>query len=268
MARAALPVLVFCLVCATSAAAAQPESDSQRGADAAAILRRADAALHGDTTARAVRMTVVGGRFSASRVVAFHAWHDRRRQRSFIRILSPAKHSGTGFLRLPPNVWKYVPRIERITRVSPEQMSQPWMDSDFTLDDWLYGSSKLDDYDHFLLRTESDADGREGVTAYVVQSLPRAGEAATWGRIESWIETERDTPLRRDFHDRAGARVRTLRFHDVRELEGRHVPYRWVMTSAGEPSRETRIELESIAFDLEIDDAIFTSRNLKNAVER
>ena len=69
--------------------------------------------------------------------------------------------------------------------------------------------------------------------------------------------------LRRDYFDRQGAHVRTLRFHDFEERDGRRFPQRWVMSSVGAPGRETRIEFESIAFDAEIDEAIFHTRNLK-----
>jgi hypothetical protein len=115
-----------------------------------------------------------------------------------------------------------------------------------------------------LLRDKQDADGRPGVGARVVAYRPRAGAEVAWGRIEAWIAIDGDVPLRKDFYDRNGARVRTLRFHDVRAVGGRSVPHRWVLTLEAEPDRETRIEIESIAFDREIDDAVFSTRNLAN----
>lgn len=260
MARAALPILVLGLACASAIASAQPAPDASR------LARSADAALRGKTTTRAVRMTVVRSWVGAPRVVAFHSWDDRRHGRGFIRVLSPARNAGTSYLRLPPNVWIHVPRSERTALVAPDALLSPWLDSDFTLDDWLHVSSDVDDYEHALLRTEEDADGRPGVRAYVVEYRPREQAATAWGRIEAWIAAEGGLPLRRDYYDREGVRIRTLRFHDFLEQEGRVFPQRWVMSSAGAPGRETRVEFESIAFDLEIDDAIFTTRNLKEPV--
>ena len=231
--------------------------------DARDIAKRSDAVLRADTTMMAVRMTVKSPRLSGDRKVAFHSWEDRRRDRSFIRILSPTKDAGTGFLRLPPNLWTYIPRVERSMRIPPSMMLQPWMGSDFTNDDLVNESSDVDDYDHTLLRVEKDADGRPGLRAYVVQYVPHEDVAVVWGRIEGWIEAEHYWPMRQDFYDEDGVRVRTLRYDDVREVEGRHVPHRWVMTPLEKKGHETRIELESIAFDPVIDPGVFTTRNLK-----
>lgn len=264
MARVVYPMALLGLVCAAAAAAAQPAADDRVDTpDAGELARRADAALRGESTTRAVRMTVVASRVGAPKVVAFHSWDDRRHGRAFIRVLSPAKSEGTTYLRLPPNVWSYAPRSARTRLVDPVALLSPWLGSDFTLDDWLHASSVIEDYEQTLLRTEEDADGREGVRAYVVEHRPRTTSAVTWGRIEAWIEVESGLPLRRDYFDREGAHVRTLRFHDFEERDGRRFPQRWVMSSVGAPGRETRVEFESIAFDAEIDEAIFHTRNLK-----
>ena len=252
------------LVCAATAAAAQPAADDRVDTpDAGELARRADAALRGESTTRAVRMTVVASRVGAPKVVAFHSWDDRRHGRAFIRVLSPAKSEGTDVPAAAPQRLELRPAH----RADPARQSGgaalTLLGSDFTLDDWLHASSVVEDYEQTLLRTEEGADGREGVRAYVVEHRPRTTSAVTWGRIEAWIEVESGLPLRRDYFDREGAHVRTLRFHDFEERDGRRFPQRWVMSSVGAPGRETRVEFESIAFDAEIDEAIFNTRNLK-----
>ena len=268
MARAALPIVAAWVLGAAVVAGAQPAPESgaaeERAPDATAIARRAESVLRGDSTIWAARVTLS----SPKRVVTLHAWDDRRRDRSFLRILSPAKEAGTGYLRLPPNVWQYVPRLKRLARIAPVETLEPWLGGSVTLDDWLHASSEIDDYDHLLLRSEEDADGRQGVEAWVVAYEPRAGANVVWGRIEVWVAKEGGVPLRKDYYDGAGARVRSLRFHDVREVDGRLVPHRWLLKSQAEPARETRIELESIVFDREIDDAVFSPRNLKSSGQK
>ena len=58
------------------------------------------------------------------------------------------------------------------------------------------------------------------------------------------------------------ALVSSLRFDEVREVEGRAVPHRWTLTRPAAPQRESRIELREIRFDPVFDDAIFTTRQL------
>ena len=208
-------------------------------------------------------MTVRSPRLTAPRVVDFKSWDDRSGDRAFIRILSPPKDAGTGFLRLPPNLWTFVPRVERTMRIPPSMMLQPWMGSDFTNDDLVNESSDVNDYDHRLLRIEDDADGRDGVRAYVLEYVPHEDTPVVWGRIVGWIEVEHATPLRQDFYDDDDVRVRTMRFDDVKTVEGRRVPHRWVMTPLEKPGHETRLEIRVIRFDPDFDEDIFTTRNLK-----
>ena len=76
-----------------------------------------------------------------------------RPRRSFVRILSPAKEAGIGSLRIGTEMWSYLPNVERIVKIPPSMMLQPWMGSDFTNDDLVKESSILEDYMHKVLAT-------------------------------------------------------------------------------------------------------------------
>ena len=70
-------------------------------------------------------MTVVSPRLSTPRVVRFRSWDDRPGRRALIRILAPPRDAGTAFLKIHPNLWMYVPRVERTLRIPPSMMLQP-----------------------------------------------------------------------------------------------------------------------------------------------
>jgi hypothetical protein len=231
--------------------------------DGTAIARRAEDVLRSDRTYMEATMTVVSPRLGKPRRVTFRSWDDRVEDRSFIRILSPSKDAGTGFLRLPPNLWTYVPRVERTMRIPPSMMLQPWMGSDFTNDDLVNESSAVEDYEHRLLRIDDSPEGHEGQHAYVLEYKPREEAPVVWGRIVGWIAVEHFTPLRQDFYDEHGVKVRSMRFGDIREVDGRRVPHLWIMTPLEKKGHETRLQLERIDFDASFDDGIFTTRNLK-----
>jgi hypothetical protein len=233
------------------------------GLDAAAIARRAEDVLRSNRTYMEATLTVFSTRLGKPREVAFRSWDDRAGNRSFIRILSPAKDAGTGFLRLPPNLWTYVPRVERTMRIPPSMMLQPWMGSDFTNDDLVNESSAVEDYEHRLLRIDESPEGHEGLRAYVLEYEPREEAPVVWGKIVGWIAMEHFTPLRQDFYDEHGVKVRSMRFGDIREVDGRRVPHLWIMTPLEKRGHETRLQLDRIDFDASFDDGIFTTRNLK-----
>jgi len=234
--------------------------------DAREIARRTEDVLRGTSAYTEGEMIIRSPRLPAPRTVRFKSWDDRGGDRSFIRIFAPAKDRGTGFLKLHPNLWTYIPRVERTMRIPPSMMLQSWMGSDFTNDDLVRESSQLDDYDHRLLRTEPAFQGLEGEPprrAYVVEYVPHEDAPVVWGRIVTWIDAERWSPLRQEFFDEAGVPLRVMEFGDLRAVDGRFVPHLWVMTPLDKEGHETRIRIREIDFDEVFDDAIFTTRNLK-----
>jgi outer membrane lipoprotein-sorting protein len=262
------PLTVLATLIPAALCAAQPVgitglSPAPAGIDGREVARRAEDVLRGDTAYLEAKMTIVSPRLLAPRTVAFRVWDDRPNKRSFIRILAPPKDAGTGFLKLHPNLWMYIPRVERTMRIPPSMMLQSWMGSDFTNDDLVRESSQLDDYDHHLLGIDAHPEGAPGLRAYVVDYVPHEDAPVVWGRIVNWIETEHYTPLRSDYYDEKGQRLRTMRFDDIREVQGRHFPYRWAMTPLDKQGYETTIAIDTIRFNEHFDEAIFTTQNLK-----
>jgi outer membrane lipoprotein-sorting protein len=232
------------------------------GLDAKQIARRAEDATRSDRTFMDAEMTVQSPRLSGPRVVHFESWDDRPGKRSFIAIRAPAKDTGTTFLKLHPNLWMFVPRVERTMRIPPSMMLQSWMGSDFTNDDLVKDSSEIDDYDHRLLGIDPEPEGHPGHPAYVVEYIPHEDAPVVWGRIVTWIDVERQTPLRQEFFDEDGVKLRVMSFAQVELIGGRHFPRRWMMTPLDKEGHETRIDIREIRFDAEIDDDVFTKRNL------
>jgi len=235
------------------------------GVDAEAIARQAEDTLRSQRTTLDASMTVVSPRLSAPRVVRFQSWEERDARRSMVRILSPAKDAGTGFLKLHPNLWMFIPRVERTMRIPPSMMLQSWMGSDMTNDDLVKESSALDDYSHRILGIDPAPDGNPDLPAYVVEYIPNDEAPVVWGKIVAWIEKEHGTPLRQDFYDEDGQLLRQMRFSDIRPVGERRVPYVWTVVPLNKEGHSTTIEIQSIVFDAEIASSVFTKQNLRKA---
>ena len=121
------------------------------------ILDRVERLLWGRTLQGDYEMTIQTPRWQ--RTLGLRVWMERP-GRSFVRILSPAKEAGIGSLRIGAEMWNYLPNVERVIRIPPSMMLQPWMGSDFTNDDLVKESSILDDYTHKVLGTAT-VDGQE-----------------------------------------------------------------------------------------------------------
>jgi outer membrane lipoprotein-sorting protein len=253
--------LVLGALLVTTSAAAQPAKLEPPPASPTAreLAERVEHTFRGDTSFLDATMIVKSPRLPEPRRVHFQSWDDRHGKRSFIRILAPPKDRGSAFLKLDRSLWSYVPRVERTIRIPPSMMLQSWMGSDFTHDDLVRESSVLDDYDHRWLGVDPSG---AGARAFVIEYLPREGAPVVWGKIVAWIDPARLAPLRQEFFDEAGVKLRVMTLGDFRDVRGRSYPHRWSMVPLDKRGHETSIEVAAIRFDEKLDDEIFTQRNL------
>jgi hypothetical protein len=230
------------------------------GVEAAELSRRAAESFSGRRTWFEAELSVREPGGAATREVRFRAWQERDGGRSFLRVLTPEGQAGMGLLRLPPNLWRYAPQTASVEQVEAARRADPWLGSDFTLADLLGPPAALGTPQARLLGVDPASGTDSAQRAFVLELRPDAGP--TGGVVIAWIGTERATPLRCDRRDPDGALVSSLRFDEVREVQGRAVPHRWTLTRPDAPERESRIELREIRFDPAFDDEIFTTRQL------
>jgi outer membrane lipoprotein-sorting protein len=228
-------------------------ADEPSGRDLVAEVERR---LWGTTNAGVAEMTVITPRWQRTLLLKF--WMERP-ERTFIRILEPAKESGIGSLRIKTEMWNYLPSVERVIKIPPSMLLQPWMGSDLTNDDLVKESSAVEDYTHTLQGRES----LDGVEIYRVESIPKPEAAVVWGKILYKIAVAGHLPVAQEYYDERGELVKLLRFSDVRTLGGRTIPTRWEMQPLRKPQNKTVFVIKDIAFDQGSDSSIFTLQNLQ-----
>lgn len=224
--------------------------------DGREILERVEKLLWGRTVQGEYEMTITTPRWQ--RTLALKVWMDRPR-RSFVRIVAPAKEAGIGSLRIGAEMWNYLPTVERIIKIPPSMMLQPWMGSDFTNDDLVKESSILDDYTHRVLGTVQV----EGQAAWQVEAVPKPEAAVVWGRIVNTVRQADAMPIEQAFYSERNELVRVMRFSEVRPVGDRVMPTRWEMRPVAKPGQSTVIVLKQAVFDRPLDDETFTQRNLQ-----
>ena len=240
------------------ALARKPPSQSDTGAQepsAHDVVDRAEKALWGTTVQAQLTMTVTTPRWE--RTLELQSWMERPR-RSFIRIRAPAKEAGIASLRIGPEMWNYLPTVERTIKVPPSMMLQPWMGSDFSNDDLVKESSMVDDYTHRFVG--SDTAG--GVAVYVIEALPKPDAAVVWGRLVLRVRKADFLPLRVEYYDERGTLIRVLTYSEIRPIGGRTIPTQWEMRPIAKPGNLTTIVLKRATFDAAIPADVFTQRNL------
>ncbi len=222
------------------------------------IVQRVEDLLWGRTSEGRYEMRITTPHWQ--RILQLRVWMDRP-EKTFIRILSPAKEAGTASLRIGNEMWNYLPKVERTIKIPPSMMLQPWMGSDFTNDDLVKESSIIDDYTHELAAEEA----RDGVAVYRIESIPRPEAAVVWGKLVYEVRRDDLMPLRLSYYDERGRLIKVLSFGEVREMGGRTLPTRWEMRPVEKPGNATVIRLLEVRFDVPIDRRIFTLRNLRQS---
>lgn len=212
--------------------------------------------LWGKTSQGEAEMTVITPRWQ--RRLRLRFWMDRP-ERTFIRILSPPKEAGIGSLRIRSEMWNYLPAVERIIKIPPSMMLQPWMGSDLSNDDLVKESSALEDYTHRLLRR----DEADGVAVYVVESIPKPDAAVVWGKILYRIRVAERLPYSAEYYDERGTAVKRMRYDALREIGGRVIPTHWVMQPLDKPANRTEFRILDMRFDLPLDPALFSLAHLQ-----
>jgi len=248
--------VLLALVVSASDSRAEPPS-------AAEIVKSAEDALRGDSSEIKLKMTITTPRWTRELVV--RSWDDRRKDRSFVRVLEPEKDKGTAFLRDRDAFWTWLPRVERAMRIPPSMMLQSWMGSDFTNDDLARESSLEKDYTPVLVG-EKELDG---VAAWELELRPHADAPVVWAKLELWIEKARYAPLLYAYYDEPKPgqfeELRRLRFSDVSLVQGRPLPHSWVMTPLDKPGHTTKVEILEVKLDEPLGDDIFTQENLRRS---
>lgn len=232
----------------TTALGAQPTGSE--------LVTHVERTLWGKTNQGVAEMTVVTPRWE--RKLRLRFWMERP-ERTFIRIDAPPKEAGIGSLRIKTEMWNYLPAIERVIKIPPSMMLQPWMGSDMTNDDLVKESSIVDDYTHTLIGTETF----EGAGAYRVQSIPKPDAAVVWGKLLYTIRQSDRLPLQVEFYDERGEKVKVMRYRDIRPLGGRTLPTRWEMQPLDKPQNRTVFVIRDIRFDAAIDPQVFSLKNLQ-----
>jgi outer membrane lipoprotein-sorting protein len=244
--RIIAPLTVLLLV--ASAAAQEP--------DASSIVR--DAINHWRGLSSESVMTMVIHRPDWERSMTMRAW-TKGDDRSLVRVLQPKKDRGNGTLTDDNSMWSFSPKVNRVIKIPSSMMGQSWMGSDFSNKDVARADDIVDEYEHTLLGVELVDD----VTVYEIESVPYEDAAVVWGREVLRIR-EDHVVLTHRFYDQDGELVKTLTSLEIGEMGGRVIALQQRMSKEETPDEWTEIQVESVDYDVDLQDSLFTLSNLRN----
>jgi outer membrane lipoprotein-sorting protein len=224
--------------------------------EAREIVRAAWNHWRGTSSQGEMEMTI--HRSSWERSMSMQVW-TRGSKHSLVRVTAPKKDAGNGTLMVDDNMWTFSPKVNRVMKVPSSMMGQSWMGSDFSNKDVSRADDIVDQYDHTLVAQEE----HEGHTVHVIESVPHEDAAVVWGKEVLRIRDD-NVLLAEDFYDQDGKLVKSLRSLEIAKMGGRVLAVRQRMEKVDAEDEWTEIRIESMRFDLDLKDSLFTLSNLRN----
>ena len=200
-------------------------------------------------------MTII--RPTWQRTMSLKAW-SKGEDFALMLVTAPARDKGTATLKRVKEVWTYVPRIERPTKLPPSMMSEGWNGSDFTNEDLVREVSIVNDYKNRILK-DSTLEGR---SCWKIELIPNEDAAVVWGKVHMFIDKQDYLQLRSEFYDEDGYLVNILNGSGITQMGGRTFAAKLEMIPVEEEGHKTVLEYNNIVFDKKLPESFFSKANM------
>jgi len=224
--------------------------------DAASLMRHIDQLWRSNSSHVIMTMKVKTNRYQ--RTMKLESW-SKGKDKSLIIIRSPKKDRGIATLKVSENIWNYLPKINRVTKVPASMMSGSWMGSHFTNDDLVKENTYEDDYESSI----TFSGVRDNKSVIEVTSIPKPDAAVVWGKVVTVIDSEKYVPLESSYFDEENLPVRVMKFDNVITQNNRMFPARLVLHPIDKPEESTIVEYLETDFDINLNDGLFSLRSLQ-----
>lgn len=221
-----------------------------------AILAEVDDLWRSGSSRSRVQMKVKTAHYTRSLVMA--GW-SKGTEKSLVHIVSPLKEKGTASLKNGNTMYTYLPKTDRVIRLTSGMMMGSWMGSHFTNDDLVKESRLSEDYDP-AITFEGERGGQEIIE---FELLPKPDAPVVWGRIVTTVRTTDYLPIQSFYYDEDMILARTLDFYEIGELGGRLMPTVLRMIPADKDDEYTELTYQDIEFDIELADSFFSLHRLR-----
>lgn len=200
-------------------------------------------------------MTIHGKRNSRTMTSISHSVGDKQ---SFTEYLTPAREKGTKMLKLEDKLWIYSPSTDRTIQISGHMLRQSVMGSDFSYEDMMEDRELTDIYDATMIGEEVI----DSVNTYVLE-LVAIVEDVSYHSRKMWIDKEHFVPLKEELFAKSGKLLKRTTLTDIQQIDGRWFPMKMVYKDMLKSGKGTEMRFNSIKFNQEIPEYIFTKAALK-----
>jgi len=225
------------------------------------IINKVNESMNQDTVQAKVKMTIITSSDN-ERVFIYDSFSKNKGEKILMRYVEPKRAKGQAILMLnhADDIWMYFPRTKRIRKLATNSKSQKMEGSDFSYEDTGASDAFIEDFSSKKLGTEK----KEGYDCYKIEMLKKEGIESGYSRLIMWIIKDSFIPITIDYYDAENPELllKTLIQYDIKKIDGIPTATKMVMYNKQENS-QTSIEMLEIKYNVELDDSLFTERNLQ-----
>lgn len=225
------------------------------------IIEKVNELLNVETSQTKSRMTIqtTSGK---ERTFVLESWSKDGGEKTLIRYLEPKRAKGQATLMLnhSDDIWMFFPRTQRVRKLATHAKKQKMEGSDFSYEDMGSGDAFIDD---FISRRLDDGN-MEDKDCYKLELTRKEKASMSYSRLIMWVTKDNFYPIVIDYYeeDKPDRHEKRLVQSDIRIIDGIPTAMKVVMMNKND-NTQTGMEILETAYNVELDDAMFTERSLK-----
>ena len=167
---------------------------------------------------------------------------------------SPKRDKGGGFLKIEEDdndkFALFIPKLKKIRRISSDNQSDSFMNSDLSYEDML--SRDLGDF-YYTIITEDEQ-------FYILESIPK-DKNSEYSKHESWVSKDELLIKKEKSYDKEGNLLKNKLFKHE-NIKGYDIVSEIDVTNV-QKNHQTILKIKNSGIDIGIEDDIFQEKNLK-----
>ena len=167
---------------------------------------------------------------------------------------TPKRDKGIGFLKIEnegnDKFSLFIPKLKKIRRISSDNQSDSFMNSDLSYEDML--SRNLDDFNYNIMGIND--------TSYILISIPK-DDNSEYSKHESWISKDKLLIETENSYDKKGNLLKEKIFtHE--NIKDYDIVSEINVTNV-QKQHQTILKIKNLGIDMGIEDNVFQEKNLK-----
>jgi len=225
------------------------------------IINKVNELFNPETSYGKSKMTIVTSSGS-KRTFVSESWSKNKGEKNLVRYISPKRVKDQAILMLnnADDIWSFFPRTQRVRKLASHAKKQKMQGSDFSYEDMGGGDSFIEDF----LSARLDDEKMEGEECFKLELTSKKDSDVSYSRLHMWIIKESFIPIVIDYYDEDDSDLWLKRLvqSNIKIIDNIPTAMNSVMYNKLDDT-QTEMELLEVKFNVELDDAMFTERNLK-----